>query len=391
MSKHIATTTRASCFILISLLVGCQTTDNIQMDEPIPFVFRSLNLRHKRVNGDRDWDLTSPEAKYESSRRIVRARLPEGILYKDSNPSFEISALNATIFNDGETVLLEGEVKLQQLGGQKVLIIGDRLRWTPDKSLMVIDQRPQALNSDSRLVAKRAEFQQQTHDLLLIGPTQLERWEEIRTPKQKPITIIRGRDGVWNLDSGKLVTQGPIMGTREPKGEDSIQTITSSGLRGNTKAGYIDLINPVGVNLPSENGNLQAKTTRWDFKREELESNKPFTGQLEKSSYSGDAFKVDLSGTTVQIPKTCKFKQPGEQLFADQCFFNWTTEKIKAIGNVVLKRDSNDQTTRSERLEGHVGEDGRVTFSSPGSQVLSELTLKESTPQNAGQVRENSP
>ncbi|MCP4972904.1 MAG: LPS export ABC transporter periplasmic protein LptC, partial [Prochlorococcus sp.] len=270
-------------------MVGCQTTDNIQIEEPIPFVFRSLNLRHKRVNGDRDWDLTSPEAKYESSRRIVRARLPEGILYKDSNPSFEISALNATIFNDGETVLLEGEVKLQQLGGQKVLIIGDRLRWTPDKSLMVIDQRPQALNSDSRLVAKRAEFQQQTHDLLLIGPTQLERWEEIRTPKQKPITIIRGRDGVWNLDSGRLVTNGPIMGTREPKGEDSIQTITSSELRGNTKAGYIDLIKPVRVNLPSENGNLQAKTTRWDFKREELESNKPFTGQLEQSSYSGDA------------------------------------------------------------------------------------------------------
>ena len=113
------------------LLAGCDANPQAGEAEAPPFVFRSLELRQKRPDGQRDWDLISPEARYEFNRRLVRASRPEGILYRNDQPSFRISAERATVVNDGELVLLEGQVQLQQLQGQKVLIKGDRLRWTP--------------------------------------------------------------------------------------------------------------------------------------------------------------------------------------------------------------------------------------------------------------------
>jgi len=138
---------RHSALVAALLLVGCESDQQASAPEAPPFVFRSLELRQKRADGQRDWDLTSPEARYEFNRRLVRASRPEGVLYRNDQPSFRISADRATVVNDGELVLLEGQVQLQQLQGQKVLIKGDRLRWTPATALLVMEQRPEAIDA----------------------------------------------------------------------------------------------------------------------------------------------------------------------------------------------------------------------------------------------------
>ena len=68
--------------------------------------------------------------------------------------------------NDGELVVLEGNVKLQQLKDQNVLIQGDRLVWSPQAARMVIDQRPEALDAESRLISTSVTFLQNTNTLL---------------------------------------------------------------------------------------------------------------------------------------------------------------------------------------------------------------------------------
>ena len=136
-------------------LIGCNQQPTAQQDSAPPFVFRSLDLNQRRKDGLRDWDLSSPEARYDLSSRTVRARRPTGILYRNDQPSFRISAELATVLKDGEMVILEGQVRLQQLNDQAVLIRGDRLVWKPAESRMVMDQNPEALDEFSRLTARR--------------------------------------------------------------------------------------------------------------------------------------------------------------------------------------------------------------------------------------------
>ena len=115
-------TTWITPVILSSLVLGCSssTGNKSETAAPVPFVFRKLELEQKKPNGEVDWILSSPEARYEFSRRLVRAKLPSGVLYSNKNPSFNIRADFATIINDGQQIILEGDVQLQQLNGQKL-------------------------------------------------------------------------------------------------------------------------------------------------------------------------------------------------------------------------------------------------------------------------------
>jgi hypothetical protein len=69
--------------------------------------------------------------------------------------------------------------------------------------------------------------------------------------------------------------------------------------------------------------------------------------------------------------------QPGEQLRAQRCSWNWSTDVVIADGDVELKRDELDQITTAARLEGRVGDDGVLRFGAPGQRVRSEIRLKQ--------------
>ena len=114
-----------------ALLTACTTRRPITVEPTPSFVFRSLDLSQRADNGDRDWDLTSPEARYDLSSRTIRARRPQGILYRDDQPLYRITADLATVLRDGELVVLEGSVQLRQLNERGLTIEGDNLIWTP--------------------------------------------------------------------------------------------------------------------------------------------------------------------------------------------------------------------------------------------------------------------
>ena len=226
--------------LLCTGLIGCNQQPTAQQDSAPPFVFRSLDLNQRRKDGLRDWDLNSPEARYDLSSRTVRARRPTGILYRNDQPSFRISAELATVLKDGEMVILEGQVRLQQLNDQAVLIRGDRLVWKPAESRMVMDQNPEALDEFSQLTARRLTLIQTSNTLRFEGPTQLLRWNNRRQAKLEPVMEIVASKGIWNLETGDLGVNGPVRALRNKDLE-----VTASALKGNTQKGFLDLVQPV--------------------------------------------------------------------------------------------------------------------------------------------------
>ena len=67
---------------------------------------------------------------------LVRANRPVGVLYNKNKPSFKVRADFAVVINDGEQIMLEGDVQVQQINGQEILIKGERLRWQPQLSAL---------------------------------------------------------------------------------------------------------------------------------------------------------------------------------------------------------------------------------------------------------------
>ena len=367
--------------ILGALVLGCasSTGNRSQTVAPPPFVFRKLELEQKKSSGDIDWKLSSPEARYELSRRLVRAKKPVGILYNKNKPSFEIRADFAVVVNDGEQVILEGDVQLQQINGQKILIKGERLRWQPQLSRLVMEQQPRAFDDRSRITATFAVLRQDTSDLTLSGPVQLDHWKGKLALTVKPDTAVRTGKAFWNLESGSLKANGPVLGQRRDQEGVVLEQLEGRELIGNTQKGVITVKFPVIVTMPRNKGLLRAKDTSWNFRQQTLSSNEPFQGLINKTQINGERFSAELDQSTVIIPEGCRIQQPGERLSARKCRWNWETDEVLATGNVRVERDENNQITESQTLNGSVGEKGSLIFSAPGNKVRSELTIEEKT------------
>ena len=365
--------------IVSALVLGCtsSTGNRSGTDAPLPFVFRKLELEQKKSGGDIDWKLSSPEARYELSRRLVRAKQPVGVLYNENKPSFEIRAEFAVVINDGEKIILEGDVQLQQINGQKLLIKGERLRWNPELSRLVMEEKPRAFDARSRITATVAVLQQDTNDLTLSGPVQLDRWQDKLALTVKPDTAVRTGNALWNLENGALEADGPVLGQRRNQEGVVLEQLEGRKLTGNTQKGVITVKSPVIVTMPKNKGLLRAKDTSWNFRKQTLKSNDPFEGLIDEIQINGERFSAALDQSTVIIPEGCRIKQPGERLRARKCRWNWETDEVLATGNVRVERDENNQITEAQTLNGSVGEKGSLIFSAPGNKVRSELTIEE--------------
>ena len=354
------------------LLTACTTETSTKQEESPRFVLRSLDLNQRRDDGQRHWDLSSPVASYDLQTRTVQARQTVGILYRDDQPSFRISADQAEVINDGERIVLEGQVRLQQLDKLGVLIRGDRLVWTPKLSQMVIDRSPEAMDARSHLKAQTLVLIEDQDLLQLKGPTQLQHWPGQRRDDQSPQTIIQGGPGRWNLESGQLSVGGPVVATRQEN-----RRLTASALQGNTANQHLDLMPPVALELGRDRGALQAGTTRWMYGLGQFRSVQPFKGERGTATLAGQGFVIHEPASTVLVTSGCHLIQPKESLRADSCSWNWINQRIVAKGQVVLKRDELEQETRAERMEGTLGDGQGFQFDGVGQRVRSSLRLKD--------------
>ena len=354
------------------VMTSCQSNSPNQSKNQVttPFVFRRLDLKQRRSDGTRDWDLSSPEARYNTSARTVRARLPKGILYDNDKPRFVISADHATVVNDGELVVLEGSIRLKSLGQDPLLIQGDRLIWRPGVSRMVINQRPAALHRNSKIVSNSLTFQQESGQLLFEGPTTLFRWDKDYNAAVTPQTVITSGDGQWNLNSGLLSAVGPIIAN-----QSNGRQLKAASINGNSKQSFLDLNAPVQLKLEADKGVVDSGETRWDFAQNKLFSKAPVSASLSKGNVRGVGFRIDIPNNTLTILNSCHVAQPDKTLRAQRCTWNWKDDLLVAAGNVDLKESGNEQRTRAEQMEGEINPDGSIRFSPSRSRVKTQINL----------------
>ena len=368
-------------------LSGCVSSPR-EPAAPEPFVFRSLDLRQQNGTGEPAWDLTSPEARYDLIRQLAQARRPQGTIYRNGKPHITIKALRGTVIGDGQAIQLEGEVLITLLGRNPVRISGDQARWIPRDDLMVIDRRPVATDQRTRISAQNARYLLAMDRVELRGSPVLEQW-----PKAVPAVADRLPAPIrvqvssvdWRPEQGSLLAPGAVQGERHARAEQaggqsssdarSDLLLTASGLRGNLREGFLDLLAPVRLRERGGRSWLQAEQTRWAFNAQLLASERPFEGLINNLNVRGDSLRIDLDRETVLVPRGCRLNQPGQQLSAERCLWHWDTERFLATGAVELRRSAYRQITRSSQLSGRIGREGTVEFASPGARVNSQFSL----------------
>ena len=364
--------------VVIALLIGGCVSSKPKTPPPAePFVFKALDLEQQDAKGRPAWELRSPEARYDITRQVAQARQPRGTIYKRGKANITVSARSGTVIGDGQAIQLEGDVLITLLGKNPVRITGQQARWIPSRELMLIDRQPVALDRRSRITAQLATYYIDRDLIELRGQPVLEQWDgkaSKATSNNKPAPLrVQTALVDWRPEQGDLKAPMEVRGFRRDK-DGQIQ-LTAPSLKGNLREGYVDLMAPVQVRDPKRKGWLNAQQTRWLINDQLLSSDQPFQGAFKKLQGKGDRFQVNLATSTVVIPQGCNLRQPGDQLTARQCQWNWPTGRFQAEGDVELRRATYQQITRSSQLRGSIGKDGTAVFSSPGAKVNSQFTL----------------
>lgn len=364
-------------------------------------MFRSLDLRQQTPTGQPGWSLTSPEARYDINRQLAQALRPRGVVYRGGRPYLNLSARSATVLGDGQAILLEGQVQIRLLGVNPVRISGDQVRWIPSRNLMVIDRRPVAVDQRTRITARMARYHLDQDRIELRGSPLLEQWQETLPAggRRPPAPIRLQTDRVdWRPDQGDLEASGPVRGERSDAGRVGAApartpalVLTATGLRGNLRRGLVDLLAPVRLRSRDGDSWLDALQTRWAINEQWLATDQPFNGAIKALRVRGDGLRINLVDETVLVTSACSLRQPGEQLTASRCLWHWPSQRFRAAGAVVLRRDLYQQVTRSSQLEGRIGANGEALFSTPGSRVETRFTLPPPSARRSGPPRSAPP
>lgn len=350
------------------LLAGCAPAQ--RAEEPVqPFVFRSLDLRQKDSNGRPSWEISSPEARYDQSRRLALTRDLRGTIYEQGRPLYRIQARRGVVLNNGEVVVLEGATEVRRVGEDPVVIQAQRVRWYPARGQMAVDRQPVARQGSLEASAGRAEFDFNRHRLVLSqGPQLLDRGPAPLRLELERLT--------WWAGSGALEAQGAVRGERRGPGVER-QQLSSPSLRGNTRRQELVLAAPVRLVDPSRQAELRAGATRLELGSQRISSEQPFDGRYGAVSVRGAAFSLHPDSGNLEIPRGCTLSRPGERLSAGRCLWNWRTSQVRASGGVLLERQAQQLTTRASTLEGRIDADGFVVLSQPGGLVETRLRLGE--------------
>jgi LPS export ABC transporter protein LptC len=359
--------------ILVALLnAGCQRQQQEQ-PQAQPFVFRSLQLRQRDSRGRLLWEISSPETRYDLSRRLAQSRQLSGVIYQQGRPLYKVSATTAVVINDGEVVQLEGPTRLERLDRERPAVVtAQRLRWYPNQERMEIDRAPRAVQGNLELSAGLARFLLDTERLeLRRQPRLVQRGEE-------PLRLELG-DLDWWPGSGRLRGRGPIQGRRQ-LGSGAEQKLTAPALSGNTTTQILDLQAPVSLESPAEQAALSGGATRLNLLDRTIASDAAFQARYRQARLSGNGYTLNGRNTTVRVLGGCRLQQAGDALTARTCSWNWTTDAVSARGDVWLQRSSAGLNTRGQQLDGRLGDRGFALVRAPGGRVRTQARVRAGGP-----------
>lgn len=367
----------AAVLLLVLPITGCLSRQD-PAQAPTPFVLRALNLRELDKQGRPAWTVTSPEARYDINRRMATGVDPVAVIYDAGVPLYEMKAERAIVINDGEVIQLEGAIRLRRLGDRPVLVQSGRLRWYPARSWIDLEQQPLVREGMSLIRAQRASIDLRSEDVQLRGAPVFERWDPTDVITSQPAPLwLKVSQVDWSLRSGVWLATGPVQGQRMITGQTQPQTLTATSMRGNSIQQSLDLLAPVRLRDPGQRATITAQLTHIDLGAQRIATDQPVQATIGELRVEGQRLVVDLRSTEARILDACSIRQPGTDLLAGQCRWNWVSRRIWAQGGVVVQRPASGQITRSQALTGRLGPDGQVVFFSPGGRVQSQVRVQD--------------
>lgn len=287
--------------------------------------FDNLTLEQSGEEGGVIWRMTADRAVYSQDRQTADIVNPSGDFFRDGESTLKVQAETGRVLNDGERILLKGDVVATDVESGAVLR-GDEMEWRTGENVVIVRDNVIGTHPDFSIAADEGRAALDEERIEVEGNV-------VAVSKEDDIQLAAERL-VWFLEEERLVSDRPLR----------IQQLEGRRVTGRATSDRAEF-------------NMASQVAR-------LEQNAVVIAQDPPLRVEGDALQWNMGNNSVRADKrfTVTHRQEQVTMTADQGQGNLETQVFRMNGNVIVNAQQNQGRLTSNKL----------TWTIPTQEILAE-------------------
>lgn len=326
--------------------------------------FNNITLNQADDQGQTLWKIEADQATYSQDQQVARVENPEGELFQDGKAVFQIRAQSGEVQQDGEKVVLNGQIVATDLRDGMVLR-GDQMEWLPEEDLLIVRNNLNATHPQLRVSATEARAYSRDRRVELLG--------KVVATSRDPALRLNAERLTWRLQDQMIVSDRRILVERL-NGNRVTDRASADQAEVNLKAKVATLKQRANLALQDPPVVVTSNLLVWNLQNETLVSNQPVTVQQRQQqiTLTADQGRMDINRKIVYLDRnvTAVSQRNQSELDADNLTWNMDNQQVVAEGNVTYNQSNPPLNLRGPRAVGRL-QDQTVVVS--GGRVVTEI------------------
>lgn len=363
-----------SLVALLSALSACdrnplaESVDTEEDDSDVELVtdliFDNITLEQSDDQGSLRWRMIADQALYSQDRRDATIENPSGQFFQDEHPAFSVSADQGEVKQDGNTLVLNGNVIITDEDTGATLK-GDLMRWIPEDNTIVLLDNISADHPDVKLTAQEIT--------VWVDEDRVEIRGDVKAETTDKTLQFNGEEVVWLLEEEKITSDRPI---RFQQRQDDQITARAQGKKGDydIQTQVANLNNDAVVVLQDPPIRVTGDALQFNQAQNMVLASKRFTvfHQAEKINMVANQGRGNLDKQIFKMNGNVIVTAERNQarLRSDQLTWTIPTQGIVAEGNVVYRQTDPIFNLKGPKAVGKL-EDETIVVN--GGRVITEI------------------
>lgn len=294
------------------------------------------NLSFEQVDkqGKPLWKVRAKRGVYTPDRKRAKVTNLDGELYQDGKIIMRIAAKTGEVQQEGEKVILRGDVVTTETRNNLILI-GQEVEWLPKADLLMIRDRVQANQPKFQVNANEGKYFTRKQQMDLSG--------KITVLSSDPRLAMQTEHLLWEVKD-RTVIGDRFTQIQRYQGNQITAKVTANRFSTALDRQIINLQGKVQLNAINPLIQVNGESFVWNLQREIVTADRPLTifHQQQAVTFNANAGELDLQASTATLTGNARGVATRNQakLGADRLFWQIASQQIVGTGNVVYQQIS---------------------------------------------------
>ncbi|MBF2002267.1 MAG: LPS export ABC transporter periplasmic protein LptC [Synechococcales cyanobacterium M58_A2018_015] len=336
-------------------------------DPDTSLTFNNLTLEQADDQGQTLWKIKAEQATYTPDQQTAVVQSPYGELYEEGKPVYRVQAKTGEVQQDGERILLKGEVIATDVESGAVLR-GDRLEWRPQQEVITLTGNVRGSHPKVRFSANQARLFNRQQRIEVTG--------KVTALAEEPKLRLQGEQIVWRIKEQKVVSERPVQ-VQRVQGDQATDQASANKAEVNLATRVATLTQNAQLTLLEPPLQVTSNVLVWNVPQQLVTSDQPLTvvHRQQQITVTANRGRMELEPRVAQFNGNVRAVSNNQsQLTSDQLTWTIPTQQVVAEGNVTYVQPDPPATLRGAKAVGKL-QDRTVVVS--GGRVVTEIVPQQ--------------